>query len=322
MALSWTEIESGIYGNPKLSMDVRMIAFKQTRMYELVTPSEDFYLGRNSGDTIGFRIVGRISQLADSPLGEFQKIPLTKPPEFESTAVVYRRGIGVPWTGVREDLDRLDVESLVVQSLKENSARTHNKVIYDAAVAGRSYTYVATGAATADIRNDGTVASNAAAPYTAWHARRISLYLQKVNMPYADGKAYHAVVSPTMHMNLLEDSSNVTGFVDIKRYSDGGADGLLEGEVGTYMGVRYIVDNDVMPDAVGTGQAFGTGFFAGLDALREIPVYPMHLLANMNLGGDFGQQKAVAWLSMISYKSVWVHSAHGQGSLLHYTSLT
>lgn len=322
MSISWTEIEAGIFGNPKLSNEARVVAFKQTRMYELVTPSEDFYLGRQSGDTIGFRIVGRIAQLADTPLGEFQKIPLTKPPQYEATAVVYRRGIGVPWTGLREDLDRLDIESMVVQSLKENSARTHNKVIYDALVAGRSYTYVATGATTNAILSDGTVGVNSAAPFSAWHARKISLFLQKENMPYADGKAYHSVISPTMYMNMLEDSTAISGFVDIKRYSDGGADGLLEGEVGSYMGVRYMVDNDAIPDAVGTGSAYGSGFFCGMDACREVPVYPMHLLANMNLGGDFGQQKAIAWLSMLTYKTVWIKASHTQGSVLHYTSLT
>lgn len=321
MSLSWTEIEAGIFGNPKLSNEARVVAHRQTRMYELVTPSEDFYLGRQSGDTIGFRIIGRIAQLADSPLGEFQKIPLTKPPQYESTAVVYRRGIGVPWTGVREDLDRLDIESMVVQSLKENSARTHNKVIYDAAVAGRSYTYVADNAVTGTTRSDGTVAATATQPFTAQHARNIAKFLQKENMPYADGKAYHAVISPTMYWDMLNDDKAISGFVDTKRYADGGADGLLEGEIGSYMGVRYIVDNDVLPDNVGDTDDRGTGFFAGLDAIREVPVYPMHLLANMNLGGDFGQQKAIAWLSMLTYKTVWIKSSHGQGSLLHYTSV-
>jgi N4-gp56 family major capsid protein len=208
-------------------------------------------------------------------------------------------------------------------ALRENSARTHNKLIYDALVAGRLFTYVATGATTNEIKTDGTVASNSSAPYSAWHARRVRLTMSKYNVPFADGENYLAVISPTMYTNLFDDIG-VNGFVDVKKYADGGAEGVMDGEIGTYMGTRYVVDNntDILPDAVGDASAFGTGFFAGLDACREVVVYPMELYANLNLSGDFGQQRAVAWLSLLSYKAIWIYASHGQGAVLHYTSLT
>jgi N4-gp56 family major capsid protein len=323
MAVAWADVEAGLLGNPELSTTVRAVAWKQTRLGALVTPGDDLYLGRKSGDTIGFRLMGRIPGLADTPLNEFQKIPMAKPPSYEATAIVYRRGLAVPWTGLREDLDRLDVEAPIMWALRENSARTHNKLIYDALVAGRSFTYVATGAATNVVKTDGTVADNSAAAFSAWHARRVRLVMSKYNVPFADGENYLSVISPTMYTNLFDDVGT-NGFVDVKKYADGGAEGIMDGEVGSYMGTRYVVDNntDILPDAVGTGSAFGTGFFAGLDACREVVVYPMELYANMNLSGDFGQQKAVAWLSLLTYKTVWMYATHGQGAVLHYTSLT
>lgn len=321
MSLSWAEIESGIYGNPELSKTSRFQASLMTRLNELVTPGEDFYIGKQSGDTVGFRLVSRITGTATTPLSEFQKIPMTKPTTYDATAVVYRRGIAVPWTGVREDLDRLDVEDTTIHALKEHSARTHNKLISDALIAGRSFCYVATGAATQSITDNGTPSGTAGANYSAYHARRIVNHLVKRNVPYADGSTYHAAVSPTMHMNLMDDVG-VNGFVDVKKYASGGAEGVMNGEVGTYMQTRYMVDNDSnsVADGIGTSSLYGSGFFCGLDACREVVVYPMQLLANMNLGGDFGQQKAIAWLSMLTYKTVWIYATHGQGSTLHYTT--
>lgn len=322
MGLAWADIEGGIYGNPELSKQARFQASLMTRFNELVTPADDFYLGKHSGDTIGFRLVGRLTGVGTTALGEYQKVPMVKPPTYDATAVVYRRGVAIPWTGVREDLDRLDVEDTVIHSLKEHSARTHNKLISDALTAGRSFTYVAKTATTNDINDDGTVTDQAAAAFSGWHARRIVKHLTKRNVPFADGKNYHAIISPTMKNDLLDDDKAVTGFVDVKKYAGGGADGILEGEIGTYMSTRFIEDNDstALPDEIGLNSNYGSGFWCGLDACREVPVYPMTLFANTNLGGDFAQQKAIAWLSMLTYKTVWIHATHGQGSVLHYTS--
>lgn len=319
MSMSWSEIESGILGNPELSDEARFIATKMMKLYELVTPATDFALGKKSGDTVGFELVGRIAGTSETPLSEFQKIPMGTLPRYEATGQVYQRGISLPWTQLREDLDRITVEDKVVHALKEHSARTHNKVIYDALVSGRSFTYVATGAATKAFLTTGSVAATAAAAYTAYHARQIRLQMKKYNMPPADGTNYHAVVSPTMYMNLFDDVG-VNGWVDVKKYAAGGADGVLNGEVGMYQNTRYIEDNDALPDAIGTGSAYGSGFFAGYDACREISVYPMQLVYNGNLGGDFGRQKAMAWVSLIGMKVPWIYNSHGQGSLLHYTS--
>lgn len=321
MSLSWAELASGVYVNPELSDQVRVQAAKKTRLFELVTPAEDFALGKQSGDKVAFKLAARISGTAETALSEFQKIPMYNITQYEAQVQVFRRGIAVPWTKLREDLDRVTVNDLVVQSLREHSARTHNKIISDALVAGASYAYVATGAATKNIATNGTPAASATVPFTAYHARQIKLYLTQQNVPFADGETYHAVCSPTMIMNLFDDVG-VNGFVDVKKYSPGGADGALNGEVGSYMGIRFMEDNDsnAVADLIGTGSEFGSGFICGYDACREVIVYPMELIYSDNLGGDFGQQRGVAWVSLLGYKTVWVYASHGQGVVLRYTS--
>lgn len=321
MGMSWAEVDGTIYGNPELSLDARTTAAKQCKLDELVTPAEDFALGKKSGDSVGYRLFSDITTSATTALGEYQKVPMADVPEYTGTVSVYRRGIAVPWTGFREDLDRIDVESVVVKALAKHSGRTHNSLIATEFIAGRSFTYVAQTASTQTLATDGTVAQTAGANFSAYHARRIANYLTVYNVPPADGDGgYIAAVSPTMFMNLYDDVG-VNGFVDVKKYAPGGADGALKGEKGSYMGIRFIVDNSGdISNAIGTASAFGSGFICGADAIKETVVYPMQLLANTNLGGDFGQQKAIAWLSLLAYKTVWNYTSHTQGTTLHYTS--
>lgn len=316
--LSWAEVDATTYGNPELSTKARFISDYEMALFDAVTPGEDFYLGKQSGDSVAFRLYGRISGTGTTPLTEFQKVPMTSIPSYVGSATVYRRGIAVPWTGLREDLDRLDTESSVVWGLRDHSARTHNELIYNELVASRSWCYNATTSSTYGFQET-SPAGAAGAAFSLFHARKIALQLSKQNVPFADGKMYHAFISPTMHNNLFDDTG-ANGFVDVAKYANAGADGILNGEVGKLMNVRYSVDNHIIPDAIGTGSAFGSGFFLGFDAVREVIVYPMQLLANMNLGGDFGQQKAIAWLSLLAYKVAWIKASHGQGTVVHYTS--
>lgn len=320
MSLSWAEVESGIYGNPELSDELRFQATKKMRCYDLVTPASDFALGKNSGDTIGFKLAGRISGTATTALSEFVPVPMYTIPQYEVSFTVYQYGIAVPWTGLREDLDRLSVEDLTMHALKEHSARTHNALIYNALVAGRSFCYSATGAATFTLTTNGTPSGTAAAGFSLYHARKIRLNLVKYNVPPADGENYHAVCSPTVIDGLLGDGSSAnSGYIDVAKYA-GKADGILNGEVGMVQKLRLVEDNDVMPDAIGSGSAFGSMFVVGFDACREVMVYPMQILINTNLGGDFGRQKAAAWLSLLGYKTPWIYTTHGQGTVLHYTT--
>lgn len=319
MSLGWAEVTGGIYGNPELSEQLRFQATKKMRLYDLVTPADDFALGKNSGDKIGFKLAGRIAGTATTALSEFIPVPMYTIPQYEVTFTVYQYGIAVPWTGLREDLDRLSVQDMTMHALKEHSARTHNSLINTALIAGRSFCYTALTSSTYNLTTNGTPSGTAAAGFSLFHARKIRLTMSKYNVPPADGENYHAVASPTVIDGILGDTGT-NGWVDVAKYSPGGADGALNGEVGMIQKLRIAEDNDIVSDAIGSGSAFGSMFVCGFDACREVMVYPMQILINTNLGGDFGRQKAAAWLSLLGYKTVWIYGTHGQGTVLHYTS--
>jgi len=320
MAASWVEYSPGVFGNPELSKQGRHVASKQVRLTEAAEAAAEFNIGTKSGDRISIRITGRITNNATAALGEFQKIPFGKPPTFEVTAQVYRRGFAVAYTSTLVELDRLNVEDSLVRALSIHAAETHNTVVNTRLVAGRSFTFVPNGAATHAWLTDGTVAASKSVAFTAYHLRKLQLEMKRVNMPHADGENYWGYVSPRMESELITDTAS-NGFIDTMKYASGGAEGIMDGEIGKTGKIRWVMDNHAIDDAIGAGTAFGSGFILGYEALKEVMgPYPMHFRANMNLGGDFGMQQGLAWLSFQDYKVPWDYATHAQAALVHATS--
>lgn len=313
MAHAWADISGGYYGNEELSQKMRVQATLQMKLFDIVEPGDDLYLGKKSGDSVAFALFGRIASLATTALNEYQKMPITVVPRYEATATVARYGNAVSWTGVREDLDRLDVEDTTVWALKENAAQTENSLIRTALVAGRSFRYAPLTASTYGFKTDGTSPGTSAAKLTRFHLNQIARKMQAYNVPTFDGTNYVAVLSTNAYWDLMDDTAS-QGFIDVAKYSSGGAEGILNGEIGKYGPFRFVVDNDILAN----GTSYGEAFFVGSEACKEILCYPTQLLANMNLYGGFGEEKAIAYAFMKAFKTVWIYSTHGQGTVLHY----
>lgn len=321
MPQTWNTIEGTIYGNPELSKSARIIAHKLMTLLDAVDPAGEFNLGKKSGDKVGFRLVGRLSTLATTPLPETDTVPFQKPPIYHGTGQVNRYATAIPWTGVRDDLDRLDTEDTNIVTLRDHSARTHNKLINDVLVAGRSFTYVATGTAgspTNAFLTDATVAATSTRNFQLYDARKLKYYATKYNIPPADGRNYFFYGSPQVEDGLNSDVQD-QGWVDVQKYAPSGAEGALQGEIGRIQRMRFAIDNDVIADDAGSNN-LGSGFLLGEEACREMMVYPSHFRVNLNLGGDFANQQAICWQSLLGYKVVWNYTSHGQGSIIHFTS--
>lgn len=320
-AQTWGAIEGSIYGNEELSSKSRQIAYKKMSLLDAVDVATEFALGKKAGDKVGYRLTGRLSTLATTPLLETQTIPFQVPPVYHGTAQVDRYGTAIPWTGLRKDLDRLDVEDTNIRVLRDHSARTHNKLIYNTAVAGRSFTYVCTGSASAKTHaflDDGTVAATGTRNPSLYDLRKLKLRANQYNIPPADGKNYWLYGSSQVEDGIVSDTA-AEGWSNVAKYAPSGAEGVLRGEIGMISGIRVAIDNDVIPDDAGSNDV-GSGFLFGEEAIKEVMVYPSEFRANMNLGGDFANQQAIAWQSLLTYATIWNYTSHGQGSIIHITS--
>jgi len=321
MSTTWASLDGTIYDNEELSKEARMIPHLMMVMKDAVEPASEFLLGKNSGDKVGFRLYGRIPlSSADTAIQETEKVPFGEVPTFHGTGTVFRRAFAVPWTGTREDLDRLDTEAPIVRALRDHAARVENKVIYDQAVSGRSFTFVADDSATDKytFANDGTVAETADLPFSLLQARKLKFEATRNNIPTFDGSNWLFIGSPQIEDDLNSDVTS-QGWVDVAKYAPSGAEGALRGEIGRVQRMRFAIDNDIVADDVGSNN-LGSGFLFGEDAIKEMMVYPMHFRVNMNVGDDFGNNKAIAWQSFVDYVVPWNYTSHGDGRIIHYTS--
>jgi N4-gp56 family major capsid protein len=310
---TWSQVQGTVFANPELSKKLRRISERNTKCSALVQPAEDLNLGKKAGEAVALRLAGRITDSATTALGETTPVPFSRVPEYYITATVNRYARAVAWTGNMQDLDRMDVEDKTVQALGEHHARTVNALVYAQLVSGRSFCYRPTGAAAGTFNTDGTSAGAPGAVMTLWHLQNVSRNLMKNNTPYADGSNYLSVISPTLKFNIIQDTA-AGGWTDVKKYAPGGVEGVFKNELGSVCNIRFFEDNDILPD----GALYGSGFLVGYDAIREVPVYPMHLRYNGNVGGDFGNQQAICWQMLCTWRAIWNFTAHGQGGILHF----
>jgi len=316
---TWGQLEAGssVYTNPELSVKNRVVAAKMTALDELVEPADDFHIGAKSGDKVSVPITGRIASLSTTPLSETSRVPLAEPPRHEFQAQVFERGLGIMITQRYESLDRIDNNETNVVVLRDHMARTHNKVINDALIAARSFTYVPLSASTFNFDTDGTPTGTANAAFSFEHAVNLSERLVSFNVPYADGENYIMGISPRAYYAVVKD----TRFQEIAKYRDSGGQGVLNGEVGKMANLRFVIDNDALANGIGTGSAFGSGIVVGAEGCKEVVgPWPPHFRVNTNFGGDFGRASAMAWLSFQGYAVPWNFTAHGDGRVCHYTS--
>lgn len=321
MPQNWTEIQPTIYGNPELSKKARIQAARQTKLRDLVDLGDDFYIGKKAGDTVGYLLVGEISGESTTPLGEFTPVPFSKPSRYTGTAQVQRYANAIAYTGTFEDLDRISVDDVNIDVLTKHAARTINKLISNELIASRSFTYSPTSATAGSFKSDGTVTQQTTSDLTLYHLQDIARLGQKYNMPYADGENYLTCLSPTAAFGILKERA-LNGFLDISKYDPKRVSGALKNEIGTVCQHRIVVDNHsaAVADGIGAGSAYGSGFVVGYEGIKEVTVYPVHFRYNGNLGGDFGNQAAIAWQMLCTWAGLWNYTTHGQGSILHITS--
>lgn len=329
MSQNWTADVSGTnYGNPELSKQELTLAYKQMRLVDAVTPAKEYALGKQSGDKVAWRILGRISGVATTALAEYQKVPFAKPPEYHASATVSRYATAIAVTQLRRDLDRIDVDEANIRVLRDHLARTHNRLIWTALKNGRSFSYVPTGSASSPTHafaaTSSMPANDAARNPLLFDFRKIARYFETYNVPTADGEGYFCFCSPIFKEGVLSDTG-ANGFVDVKKYASGGAEGILNGEIGTVHGFRLVMDNDAMnqsgvSEGIGSGSVFGTAFFLGADACKEVSVYPPHFRLKTDLSNDFNNQSGVAWQSLLTYAVEKSYASHGEGSILHFAS--
>jgi N4-gp56 family major capsid protein len=150
---------------------------------------------------------------------------------------------------------------------------------------------------------------------------RDALYSTYNVAPY-EGDDYIGVISNQAKRGVMRDPA----WTDWKKYTDPSA--KFNGEVGRVENIRLIETNHVSTssgaaflEGLGTGDVLGEGVFFGADPVVMAVAEDPHLIAEDNVGNDFGRSKAVAWYGIYGFGQIWSDSANaGEARVIYMTS--
>jgi N4-gp56 family major capsid protein len=178
-----------------------------------------------------------------------------------------------------------------------NAVQTVDLFVGNALHAGTARTIYA-GAATSRV----TVA--ATHNITGALIRRAVAVLKQANIPMFPDGTFHAFINPMISYDLMSDTAT-GGWLDVSKYAN--PEGLLNGEIGKYMGVRFIETNvaNLFADSGvgGTVDVYST-FIFGPDAFAfgDLQSIQAYMVSAPDKADPLGQKAIVGWKAMFGAK--------------------
>lgn len=319
-AHSWAvDAPSGVYKNHDLSSKIRMAAIKECKFMQFVKP-EDGY-GKGKGDTVNITRVSNVAVATDDTLSEFARIPEKTISLSTQAITVAEHGQAIPYTKLSKDLAHFDLGNAIQMKLKEQL-----KLSLDIAAAAKfkagKILACPTGIAATTFETDGAISNTAASNLNMYHVESIRDYMYSdLNIAPYQGDDYICVLSTQAKRGLMRDPN----WESWKKYTDPSA--KFNGEVGRVENIRFIETNHTgssasLAEDLGTGSVMGEAVFFGADPVVMIVAEDPHLIAEENVGHDFGRQKSVAWYGQYAFGQIWSDSANaGEARVVYMTSL-
>lgn len=306
---------SGVYKNHDLSSRIRMAAIQEAKFMQFVKP-EDGY-GKKKGESVTITRVSNVTEPTDDTLDELARIPEDTLSISTQAITVSERGRAIPYTKLSIDLAHFDLGSAIQKKLKDQLKLSLDTRASVAFKAGKILA-VPTGIAETTFETDGSVSNTAASNLNMYHVESIRDYMYStLNIPPYMGDDYVGILITQAKRGLLRDPA----WVDWKKYTDPAA--KFNGEIGRIENIRFVETNhsNSLANNKGTGSVLGECVFFGEDPVVMAVAEDPHLIAEENVGNDFGRQKSVAWYGIYGFGQIWSDSANaGEARVCYVTS--
>lgn len=299
----------GFLTAPELSRNLRYQAQPLMVARQFIRPEVDF--GQNSGDTLLFEKVSNVA-VQGRVVAETERTPETNITIFQDQMVAQEYTNSIPYTWTLEILAKLDINSMLIESLKNDMAKTLDKAAGSQFQAA-SFVYTPTGTETnrQSVFNTNGTATGATRNMAAYDMKNIVDKMQGTYfIPLYDGKNYIGIETTTFQRGLKDD----TEWIDAAKFGD--PDRLFSGEVGEYYGVRNVKETNFLNNALANG--LGEGVIFGWDPVIEIAVYPEEIQAK--IGYDYGRDRGLRWVWVGAFKLTWNFALQGDSRIVHVTS--
>ena len=315
---SWVaDAPSGVYKNHDLSSKIRMAAIKEAKFMQFVKPEESF--GKKKGESVTITRVSNVTVPSSSALNEFNAIPEDTISLSTQAITIAEKGRAIPYTKLSMDLGYFDLGGAIQKKLKDQLKLSMD---IEAATAFKDgqILMIPEGISTSTFETDGAPTATAASNLNMFHVESVRDYMfSTLNIaPYVDDD-YVCVLVTQAKRGLMRDPA----WVDWKKYTDPAA--KFNGEIGRIENIRFVETNhtSALADGLGTGDVMGEAVFFGEDPVVMAVAEDPHLIAEDNVGHQFGRFKSVAWYGQYAFGQIWTDSANaGEARVVYMTSVS
>lgn len=298
------------YYSPKMSKQMRMQAGPRYIIRQFVDIKEG--LGANAGDTVEFKKKLRIDTRGGT-LTETNTMPTNRIKIVKDSVTVTEYGNAVDYTQKATTLSDFDMRDEYQSGLIDDQ---HDVLDRAACTQFQSAKYkcVCSATDTTTFTTDGTATATAGVNPSDKNMRRIVEYAKKRHIPKL-GSFYIAILSTDAMGGVYDYLEAIAQYADPKfRFND---------EIGKYYGARFIEENNVLSNSIGSSSK-GEGLFFGGEAVTEAVALSEELRYEET---DLGRSKKLAWYFIGGFKKTWDLDNDDQNStnqgierIIHITS--
>jgi len=281
---------------PRLSKEVRNAVIPMCKFRQFVSFKEA--MGKGNGESVVYDKVSRINT-SGGTLTETSTIPRNNIVFDQGTLTVNEYGNAIGKTLKLKELSMFNIDNPVHKALRDDM-----KLTLDSAV-GTQFKdtlarYVAITSTSGTLTTNGTAGGTSTSNLNKYHIENLTDQLKIWNVePFNDEK--YVCIASVKAMRGIKDDTTTGGWIDAARYA--GSKRLFAGEVGEYMGVRFIEETNVLSNAVGNGSAYGEYCIFGKDTVMEAVAHPEEI--RIDTPKDFGRDVATAWYTIMGHKIIW-----------------
>jgi len=308
---------SGVYKNHDLSSKLRMASIKEAKFMQFVKP-EDGY-GKKKGESVTITRVSNVDVPSDDALDELSRVPEDTLSLSTQAISVAERGRSIPYTKLSTDLAHFDLQGAIQKKLKDQ-LKLRMDIASSAKFKAGKILAIPTGVAETTFETDGAASNTAGSNLNMYHVESVRDYMfSTLNIaPYMEDD-YVCILITQAKRGLMRDPA----WVDWKKYTDPSA--KFNGEIGRIENIRFVETNhtSALADGLGTNDVMGEAVFFGEDPVVMAVAEDPHLIAEENVGNDFGRAKSVAWYGIYGFGQIWSDSANaGEARVVYMTSQT
>lgn len=298
----------GFLTNTKLSKEIRHRS--QPLMYFRQFAQPEGAVGKNRGDTLTFDKISNIST-AGGTIAETSTIPSNNFTITQGSITITEYANSIPFTFKLQTLSDINVPENVKKVLTNDMAKVLDSA---AAVQFQASDYKATivTTATTTFGSAGAAVATSTANMSDKNVRDIIDRMRTLNIPEYDDRGRYICIGGTNSIRGLYD------FFESKAQNTT-MEPLMSGEVGEYYNCRFIRENNVMSNTLGSGSVYGEAVFFGDDAVRE-GIAVMEEI-RIKIPTDYGRDLGIAWYFCGGWTKVWDFSEDSETRIIHVTSL-